>query len=73
MRKPAFPFSAVVGQERAKLGLILNAIDHNIGGVLLTGPKGSGKSTLVRAAATLFPEVEVVQGCPYRCSPTDPA
>ncbi len=66
-----FPFSAIVGQQRAKLGLILNAIDPTIGGVLLTGPKGSGKSTIVRSANGIFPEVEVAAECPYRCSPKD--
>ncbi len=69
--QPVFPFSAIVGQQRAKLGLILNAIDPTIGGVLLTGPKGSGKSTIVRAANTIFPEIDIVAGCPYRCSPKD--
>ena len=70
--KPVYPFTAIVGKERAKLGLVLNAIDPSIGGILLTGPKGSGKSTLVRAAAKIFPNVETVEGCVFSCSPSDP-
>jgi Mg-chelatase subunit ChlI/Mg-chelatase subunit ChlD len=72
LEKPVYPFAAIVGKERAKLGLILNAIDPTIGGILLTGPKGSGKSTLVRAATRLFPDVETVEGCAFSCSPSDP-
>jgi len=72
LEKPVYPFSAIVGKERAKLGLLLNTIDPSIGGILLTGPKGSGKSTLVRAAAKVFPDMEMVEGCVFSCSPTDP-
>ena len=70
--RPLYPFPAVVGQERVKRALIINAIDLTIGGVLISGPKGSGKSTLVRAFGQLLPEVEVVADCPFRCSPHDP-
>ena len=49
------PFSAVVGQEQAKLALLLSAIDRRIGGVLLRGDKGSAKTTLARGLAALFP------------------
>src|SRR3989442_15979316 len=65
----AYPFSALVGQEEMKLALILNVIDPSIGGVLLMGHRGTGKSTAVRALANLLPEIEVVPGCPYRCDP----
>ncbi len=51
-----FPFSAVVGQDDAKLALLLNAVDPAVGGVLLRGQKGSGKSTLARGLASLLPE-----------------
>ncbi|MCS7130468.1 MAG: VWA domain-containing protein [Archaeoglobaceae archaeon] len=64
-----FPFSAIVGQEKAKLALICNAIDPTIGGVLLSGDKGTGKSTMVRAFSQVLPEIEVVEGCPFNCNP----
>lgn len=67
-----FPFTAIVNQERLKSALILNAINPRIGGVLIRGPKGTGKSTTVRALADLLPSVEVVAGCPYGCNPGDP-
>jgi magnesium chelatase subunit D len=51
----AFPFSAVIGQDEAKLALLLNALEPRIGGVLLRGEKGSAKSTLARALAALLP------------------
>ena len=68
---PVFPFSAIVNQEKLKLALILNVINSKIGGALLTGKKGSGKSTVVRALADLLPEVDVVVGCPFGCNPYD--
>jgi len=71
-RRPAFPFSAFVDQELFKLALILNAINPKIGGLLVRGEKGSGKSVLVRALADLLPEIEVVKGCPFNCSANDP-
>ncbi len=64
-----FPFSAIIGQERMKLALILNAIEPRIGGVLIRGEKGAAKSTAVRALAHLLPHIETVAGCPYSCSP----
>ena len=71
-RRLLYPFPAIVGQERVKRALIINAVDPSIGGVLISGPKGSGKSTLVRAFSQLLPEVEVVADCPFRCNPHDP-
>jgi len=68
-----FPFSAIVGQEKMKLALILNAINPQIGGVLIRGEKGTGKSTIARALADLLPEVSVVEGCPFHCNPDDPS
>ena len=67
-----FPFSAIIGQERLKLALLLNAVNPRIGGVLIKGEKGTAKSTAVRALARLLPAVAVVRGCPYRCSPQAP-
>jgi Mg-chelatase subunit ChlI len=66
-----FPFAAIVNQDKLKLALLLNAINPRIGGVLIRGPKGTGKSTTVRALAELLPEVEVMKGCPFRCNPLD--
>ncbi len=67
-----FPFSAIVNQEDMKLGLILNVIDPSIGGLLIMGEKGTAKSTAVRALANLLPEIEVVKGCRFNCSPEGP-
>lgn len=66
-----YPFTAIVGQEKMKKGLILNAINPKVGGVLIRGEKGTAKSTAVRALANLLPEIEVVEGCKFRCSPHD--
>src|SRR6266850_1237929 len=70
-RPATFPFSAIVGQDEMKLALILNVIDPLIGGVLIMGHRGTGKSTAVRAIADLLPEISVVAGCSYRCDPND--
>ena len=64
-----FPFAALVGQDDMKLGLILNVIDPSIGGLLIMGEKGTGKSTAVRALAALLPELQVVKDCPFNCDP----
>ncbi|RKY00593.1 hypothetical protein DRP77_11255, partial [Candidatus Poribacteria bacterium] len=65
------PFTAIVGQERLKKALILNAINPNLRGVLIMGERGTAKSTAVRALAQLLPEIEVVADCPFNCHPTD--
>lgn len=67
-----YPFTAVVGQERMKRALILNAINPQIGGVLIRGERGTAKSTAARALAALIPEIEVVAGCHFGCDPTRP-
>ncbi len=67
-----YPFAAIVGQEELKLSLLLNAINPRIGGLLIRGPKGTGKSTSVRALADLLPDIPVVKGCVFNCSPRDP-
>jgi len=70
--KTVYPFTAIVGQEKMKMALILNVINPKIGGVLLRGEKGTGKSLAVRALAQLLPEVEVVADCPFHCDPARP-
>src|ERR687883_1802572 len=71
MERYVYPFSAIVGQEKMKLALILNAIHPTIGGVLIRGEKGTGKSTAVRALARLLPLQKVVAGCHFGCHPED--
>ena len=68
-----FPFTAIVGQERMKRALILNAIHPQIGGVLIRGERGTAKSTAARALAALLPEIEVVADCSFGCDPDQPA
>src|SRR5256714_5482650 len=68
----SYPFTAIVGQDEMKLALVLNAINPMIGGVLIRGEKGTGKSTAVRALARLLPEQQVVEGCHFGCHPDDP-
>lgn len=65
-----FPFTAILGQDKMKMALILNVIDPQISGVLLTGQQGTGKSTAVRSLAELMPEIEVVKGCAFSCEPS---
>src|ERR1043165_5253285 len=68
-----FPFTAIVGQEEMKLALLLNVVDPLIGGVLIMGHRGTGKSTAVRALADLLPQISVVERCPYNGDPEDRA
>ncbi len=70
--RPVFPFTAIVGQEEMKLALILNVIDPKIGGVMIMGDRGTGKSTTVRALVDLLPEIEVVADDPFNSDPADP-
>lgn len=67
-----FPFTAIVGQERMKRALVLNAISPLIGGVLIRGERGTAKSTAVRALAALLPEIDAVADCPFNCDPHQP-
>ena len=67
-----FPFTAIVGQERMRRALILNAVDTRIGGVLIRGERGTAKSTDARAVAALLPQVRVVQECRFGCDPDKP-
>jgi magnesium chelatase subunit D len=67
----AYPFTAIVGQENMKKALVLNLINPKVGGVLIRGEKGTAKSTAVRALANLLPEIEVVEGCKFKCNPSN--
>jgi magnesium chelatase subunit I len=69
--RPVFPFTAIVGQEEMKLALILNVIDPKIGGVMIMGDRGTGKSTTVRALVDLLPEIEVIQDDPFNSDPLE--
>ncbi len=71
-QRAIYPFSAIVGQERLKRALLLNAINPRVGGVLIRGEKGTAKSTAVRALARLLPMIDVVADSPYNDPPGDP-
>lgn len=68
-KRELYPFTAIIGQDSMKEGLILNAINPNIGGILIFGQKGTAKSTAVRALSKILPEIEVVKGCRFGCDP----
>ena len=68
---PVFPFTAIVGQEEMKLALQLNVIDPKIGGVMIMGDRGTGKSTTIRALADLLPQIEIVKKDPFNSHQSD--
>ena len=70
--RAVYPFTAIVGQEEMKLALLLSAIDPNIGGVIIMGHRGTGKSTGVRGLADLLPQLRKVKGCVYCCDADRP-
>ncbi|BBD62077.1 protoporphyrin IX magnesium-chelatase [Nostoc sp. HK-01] len=70
-RRVVFPFTAIVGQEEMKLALLLNVIDPKIGGVMIMGDRGTGKTTTIRALADLLPEIPVVANDPFNSHPND--
>ena len=72
IKRVVLPFAALVGQQDLQLALLLNAINPGLMGVLVTGEKGTGKSTAVRALADLLPDIEVVR-CRFNCSPGNPS
>ncbi len=69
-QRTIFPFTAIVGQERMKRALILNAVNPRIGGVLIRGERGTAKSTAARALAALLPDITVIADCRFGCDPT---
>ena len=71
-RRAVFPFTAIVGQDEMKLALMLNVIDPKIGGVMIMGDRGTGKSTTIRALADILPEIDVAVDDPFNSHPNDP-
>ncbi len=69
---PAYPFSAILGQQAMQTALLISAVEPALGGVLIRGQKGTAKSTAARALAALLPAVSVVDGCPFHCDPESP-
>ncbi|MBK1732791.1 magnesium chelatase ATPase subunit I [Thiococcus pfennigii] len=67
-----FPFSAIVGQDEMKMSILIAAVDPSVGGVLVFGDRGTGKSTAIRALAALLPKMRAVVGCAYNCDPEAP-
>ncbi len=72
MQDKVFPFTAIVGQERLKQALLCNAVCPGIGGVLISGRRGTAKSTAARALAALLPPLQAISGCRFHCDPDDP-
>ncbi len=72
MPQQQFPFSAIVAQDEMKLALLIAAVDQSIGGVMVFGDRGTGKSTAVRALAALLPPMKAIVGCVYGCDPQAP-
>ncbi|MGB0380873.1 MAG: magnesium chelatase ATPase subunit I [Cellvibrionales bacterium] len=68
----AYPFTAIVAQDAMKQALMIAAVDQEVGGVLVMGDRGTGKSTAIRALAALLPKIDTVAGCPYNCDPSVP-
>jgi len=72
MVKINYPFAAIVGQEELLLGIILNIINPKLGGLLIKGVKGSGKSTAVYSMTDIIPEIDVLKDCKFNCNPEKP-
>lgn len=70
---PLFPFAAIAGQDEMKLALLLATVDPGIGGVMVMGHRGTGKSTTVRALAAVIPRIRTVIDCVFNCDPDAPA
>lgn len=71
-QKRPYLFSAIVGQEKFKTAYLANIVNPKIGGLLISGSKGTGKSTMVRSIETILPEYDSVDGCHFNCDPARP-
>ncbi|MBU1317799.1 MAG: ATP-binding protein [candidate division Zixibacteria bacterium] len=71
-RKRPFLFSAIVGQEKLKTAYLANIVNPGIGGLLISGPKGTGKSTVVHSITTVLPDYDAVEDCDFNCDPDRP-
>nr|WP_320012529.1 ATP-binding protein [uncultured Desulfobulbus sp.] len=69
--RPIYPFTAIVGQEKMKLALMLNVVNPGLSGVLIRGEKGTAKSTAVRALADILPEISIFADDPYQLDPEE--
>ncbi len=69
--RQSFPFSAIVGQSEMKRALLIAAVDPSLGGVMVFGDRGTGKSTAVRALAAILPPIKTVEGCRYGSAPSE--
>ncbi len=72
MKSIFYPFAAIVGQEELILGIILNIINPKLGGLLIKGVKGSGKSTAAYSMTDIIPEINVMKECKFNCDPEKP-
>lgn len=72
MKHTYYSFSAIVNQDDLKILYLANIVNPYIGGLLISGPKGSGKSTVVRSVQNILPEYRAVKGCPFNCDPSKP-
>ncbi len=73
MSTSRYPFTAIVGQEPMRTALLIHAVDPSLGGVLIAGQKGTGKTTAARAFARLLPSADAIEGCQFGCDPRTPA